>query len=83
MTMKGALVAASVAGLFAAAAPLVASAKADGKVHCAGVNGCNGKGECKSAANECKGKNSCKGKGWISTSEKDCKAKGGTVADAK
>jgi hypothetical protein len=79
MTNKGALVAAAVAGLFASAVPAIASAKDSGKVHCAGVNGCSGKGGCKSATNECKGKNGCKGKGWISMSEEDCKKKGGTV----
>jgi hypothetical protein len=80
MSTKGALVAAAVAGLFAQAIPLVASAKEGDKVHCAGVNECKGKGGCKSAENECKGKNGCKGKGWMSMTEKDCKAKGGTLA---
>jgi hypothetical protein len=78
MTMKGALIAASVAGMFAAAIPSVA--KADGKVHCAGVNECKGKGACKSATGSCKGKNECKGKGWVEMTEADCKAKKGTVA---
>jgi hypothetical protein len=82
MTTKGALVAAAVAGLFATATPLVASAKA-GKVHCQGVNACKGKGGCKGADNSCKGQNGCKGKGWTEMSEKDCKAKGGTVAAAE
>jgi uncharacterized membrane protein len=84
MTTKGALVAAAVAGLFASATPMVASAKpAAGKVHCAGVNACKGKGGCKSAENTCKGQNGCKGKGWMEMTEKDCKAKGGTVAQAE
>ena len=78
MTVKGALVAATVAGMFAAALPAVANAKA-GKVHCTGVNACKGKGGCKGATNDCKGKNECKGKGWTSMSEKDCTAKGGTA----
>jgi hypothetical protein len=80
MTIKGALVAASVAGLFASAVPHVAMAKGAGKVKCEGANECKGKGGCKSATNECKGKNDCKGKGWNKMSEKDCTAKGGTVA---
>lgn len=80
MTIKGAMVAAAVAGLFSTVVPAVASAKSGGKVNCAGVNECKGKGGCKSATNECKGKNACKGKGWMSMSEKDCTAKGGTVA---
>ena len=83
MTTKGALVAAAVAGLFASATPMVASAKAGGKVHCSGVNACKGKGGCKSADNACKGQNGCKGKGWTEMSEKDCKAKGGTVAEGE
>jgi hypothetical protein len=83
MTTKGTLVAAAVAGLFLSASPMVASAKAGGKVHCSGVNTCKGKGACKSADNSCKGQNGCKGKGWTELSEKDCKAKGGTVAPAE
>jgi hypothetical protein len=78
MTTKGALVAAAVAGLFASAMPMVASAKA-AKVHCSGVNACKGKGGCKGADNACKGQNGCKGKGWVEMSEKSCKGKGGTV----
>lgn len=80
MTKKSVFMAAAVAGLFASAAPIVASAKDGGKVHCQGVNECKGKGACKSATNACKGKNECKGKGFIETTEKDCSAKGGTVA---
>lgn len=83
MTTKGAFVAAAVAGLFASASPMVASAKEGGKAHCSGVNACKGKGGCKSADNGCKGQNGCKGKGWMSMSEKDCKAKGGTVMPAE
>jgi hypothetical protein len=84
MTIKGALVATAVAGLFASAAPTAIAAEKDAaKVKCQGVNACKGKGGCKSMDNACKGHNGCKGKGWMSMSEKDCKAKGGTVmADA-
>ena len=80
MTIKGAMVAATVAGLVAAAAPAVVQAKGGGKVMCTGANACKGKGACKGADNECKGKNACKGKGMMKMSEKDCTAKGGTVA---
>jgi hypothetical protein len=80
MTTKGALIAAMAAGLLGAAAPLVANAGDDAKVHCQGVNSCKGKGSCHSAANGCAGRNGCKGKGWVELSEKECKAKGGTVA---
>ena len=84
MTMKGALVAASVAGLFASAFPLVASAKTTDNVKCMGINSCSGKGSGKSANNACAGKNGCKGKGITATTSADCKTKGGTVvADAK
>ena len=79
MKTNGAVMAAAVAGLFASAAPLAASAKDTAKVHCAGVNACSGKGGCKSADNDCKGKNGCKGKGWVEMSADECKAKGGTA----
>jgi hypothetical protein len=80
MNTKGAMIAAAVAGMFLSAVPAVAAEKkAGGKIHCAGVNACKGKGACHSADNACKGQNGCKGKGWIELGEKDCKAKGGTV----
>jgi hypothetical protein len=74
------MIAAAVAGMFMSATPVVAAEKAAGKIHCAGVNSCKGKGDCHSADNGCKGQNGCKGKGWIELGEKACKAKGGTVA---
>lgn len=84
MTMKGALVAASVAGLFASVVPLAASAdKAGDEVKCSGVNACSGKGACSSATNACAGKNGCKGKGWMKMSSKECKKKGGKVVAEK
>jgi uncharacterized membrane protein len=84
MSTKGTLVAALAAGLFASAAPLIASAAdSAGKVHCEGVNGCQGKGSCHSASNACAGKNGCKGKGWVEMSAKECKDKGGKVSAAK
>ncbi|MDB4969913.1 MAG: hypothetical protein JWN44_5602 [Myxococcales bacterium] len=83
MTVKGALVASAVAGLFAAAAPAVVHAKDAGKVKCMGINDCKGKAECKSATSSCKGMNTCKGKGWVEASDKDCKAKKGTVVTEK
>ena len=82
MTTKGSLVAAAVAGLFIAGAPLAASAKETAMVHCAGVNACKGKGGCKGADNACKGQNGCKGKGWTEMSEAKCKTKGGVAAPA-
>jgi hypothetical protein len=80
---KGAMIAAAVAGLFTTAAPLLASAKDAGKVHCQGVNACKGKGACKGADNSCKGQNGCKGKGCMEMSEKKCTSKGGTVMPAE
>lgn len=79
MTMKGAFVAAAVAGLFASTVPAVAKAGSGGKVKCMGVNDCKGKADCKSATTSCKGQNDCKGKGYIETSEKECTAKKGKV----
>jgi len=79
MTMKGAFVAAAVAGLFTAGAPAVVKAADNDKVHCMGINDCKGKGACKSAKSSCKGMNDCKGKGWVDSTEKECKAKKGTV----
>jgi hypothetical protein len=80
MTMKGAVVAGAVAGLFATMTPAIVKADAGKKVHCAGVNACKGKGACKSATSSCKGMNDCKGKGWVEMDEKECTAKKGTVA---
>ena len=80
MTMKGALVAGAVAGLFAAMTPATVKAADGDKVHCMGINSCKGKGACKSATSSCKGMNDCKGKGWVESTEKECKAKKGTIA---
>ena len=78
--LKGAVVAAAVAGLFLSGQALAADkpAKKHGaKVKCEGVNECKGKGGCGGAGHDCAGKNECKGKGWLEMSKKDCKAKGG------
>jgi len=85
MSTKGTFIAAAVAGLFAAATPIAASAadSKDAQVQCQGVNACKGKGGCHGADNACKGQNGCKGKGWVMMSEKDCKAKKGTVGGEK
>lgn len=80
MSTKGALIAAMAAGLFAASAPMVASAGDSDKVQCQGVNSCKGKSACHTASSACAGQNSCKGKGWLMLTEKECKAKGGKVA---
>jgi hypothetical protein len=83
MKLRGVLVASAALGLLSAA-PVAASAAEEGKVKCAGINGCGGKGECAAAdgSHECGGHNSCKGKGWVSVdSAEECKAQGGTVQD--
>lgn len=80
MNMKGALVAATVAGLFASLSPVAASADKKGdEVKCEGVNACKGQGACKGASNACAGHNGCKGQGFVKTTSKDCQAKGGKV----
>ena len=83
MSVKGSMVAAMVAGLFAGTAPLLAHAgdAKGGKVKCEGGNACKGKSACKTAASGCSGQNSCKGKGWVETKdEAECKKMGGKVA---
>jgi hypothetical protein len=82
-SVKGAVIAAAVAGIFTARLALADEAgkgAAEAKVHCQGINACKGHGECGGASHDCAGKNECKGKGWVSASEADCKAKGGTIA---
>ena len=79
MTIKGTMIAAAVAGLFAAGATGIRPAKAGEEVSCTGINGCKGKGSCHGAGNSCAGQNGCKGKGIVKTSKEECKAKGGKV----
>ncbi len=86
-SLKGALIAAAVAGLFAANATLAADDtnkstiknEAD-TVKCSGVNACKGQGSCAGAGHECAGKNGCKGQGWEKVSSaRACTDKGGKV----
>jgi len=84
VSKKGALVAATVAGLLMAkvATAADAPAKEAGKVKCEGVNSCKGTGACGGAGHSCAGKNECKGKGWVNTSSADeCTKKGGKVVN--
>lgn len=84
--VKGAVIAAAVAGLFLAGHVMAAEDGNKGeaaKVKCVGGNACKGKGSCATAEHSCAGENSCKGKGWIMTSDADCKAKGGKVETEK
>ncbi len=79
MSIKGAMIAASVAGLFTMGVTGVASAKKGDGVMCSGVNACKGQSACKGGDNACKGKNGCKGQGNMKMSKADCDAKGGKV----
>jgi hypothetical protein len=85
MTMKGALIAASVAGLFAGASSFAQAAdEKDGdQVMCSGINSCKGTGSCAGGGHGCAGKNACKGHGLTKTTKDDCKAKGGKEVKAK
>jgi hypothetical protein len=77
--LTGLMLATAAAGLFAVA-PVANAAKHEGNVMCEGVNGCKGKGACKTATNGCKGQNACKGKGVMTMSAKECADMGGKVA---
>ncbi|MBI4365889.1 MAG: hypothetical protein HY543_03630 [Deltaproteobacteria bacterium] len=80
--MLGAVVATAVAGLMMAGVMKAQAGETakDAKVKCTGINGCQGKGECKSDSNGCAGHNGCKAKGWVHVStEKECTDKGGKV----
>ena len=86
MSIKGTMIAAAVAGLFAVGASGVASAaakKGGEEVVCDGINACKGQGSCAGAGHSCAGQNGCKGQGHMKTSKEDCLAKGGKVAPSK
>lgn len=80
---KSALVAASVAGLFAAASfAMVAPAQAaTGELeNCYGINACKGMGACGGKGNSCAGKNACKGTGFVQVAKGSCeKIQGGKL----
>jgi hypothetical protein len=64
---------ASAAAVLVASGVLFSSALAvEVQGRCFGINGCAGKGECKSTKNDCKGKNACKGQGWVNMKEDEC-----------
>lgn len=72
---KRALIAASVAGLMAAALAGVSGpvqAADEGKVPCYGVNKCKGAGDCGGKGHGCAGKNECGGAGYINLAKDDC-----------
>ena len=83
MNIKGAMIAASVAGMFAMGASGAVSAKKGGEeISCSGINSCKRTSSCHGAGNACAGKNGCKGQGISKTSKEDCAAKGGKVVPA-
>jgi len=83
-SLKGALIAATVAGLFLAGSALAADegkSEASG-VKCSGINACKGHGACAGAGHDCAGKNACKGQGWEKVSSaSECTDKGGKVVE--
>ena len=82
-TKKKALVAASIAGLIAAAsfASVAPVQAATGELEsCGGINACKGMGACGGKGNSCAGKNACKGQGWIEVKKGECaKIQGGVL----
>jgi hypothetical protein len=81
-SVKGALIATAVAGLFMAQGALADHHEGGegAEVKCLGVNECKGKSACGvPGKHDCHGQNECKGKGWIKLSQEDCTKKGGTV----
>jgi hypothetical protein len=77
---RGAVIALSVAALFAAGAAHAADdmAKSEGKIQCTNDNACKGKGVCASAdgKNQCAGHNECKGHVALVT-KAECEKHGG------
>lgn len=86
---NGRIIAAALAGLVVAAAPVLA--KNDKKkakdakeelVKCYGVNKCAGHNKCAGKGNACAGKNACKGKGWLVMPKESCdNIEGGTTQE--
>lgn len=85
-----ALIAASVAGILAVAAPAMISSAfaqdaAAAKVPCYGANACKGTGDCGGKGHSCAGKNACKGEGmkFTATAEDCLKMEGGRLTAEK
>ena len=80
-----ALVAASVAGLVAAAGLVLGSPHAqaeeeDAHVPCHGINKCKGVGDCGGKGHSCAGKNECAGQGYVELEKDTClKIQGGRL----
>jgi uncharacterized membrane protein len=83
-TIRGAMIASAVAGLFAcggsapqAAAP---SGTTTSAVKCFGINSCKGLGECATATHPCGKHTPGPGQGWLTVPSADeCAARGGKV----
>lgn len=82
---KKMLVAASIAGLLAAAASIQAPvAQAAGEnAACYGINACKGAGACGGQGHSCAGQNACKGAGFLEVPKDLCtKIAGGRLTEA-
>ena len=78
-TLSGAVLATAAAGLFLSGAVASAEPSAEPvKVRCLGVNACQGKSECKTAA-AAKAQNACQGKGLLFLTEEQCEKRGGKI----
>ena len=85
---KRALLAASVAGLLAAAGSIGTmqsvqaneGAEEGNEVSCYGINKCKGTGDCGGKGHSCAGQNACKGQGSIELEKETClKIEGGRL----
>ena len=74
---SGANIATAAAVLVASGVMISSAFAVDFNGRCFGVNGCAGKGACKSAKNDCKGKNACKGQGWVEMLQSECEKQTG------
>ncbi len=80
---SGASIAMTVAALLVSgtlATSAIAAGGTQGK--CFGINGCKGKGACKTAQNDCKGHNGCKGKGFLAMTDTECAEMGGDFKES-
>ena len=79
---SGANIAMTAAALLVSGVLISSVAAVEYKGRCFGVNGCAGKGACKTTKNDCKGKNACKGQGWVEMLQDECKGHGGQFQDS-
>ena len=80
------LVAASVAGLLAAAGAIAASAAQEPAgtptVPCYGINKCKGTGDCGGKGHSCHGENACNAQGYLDLEKDTClKIQGGRLTE--